>query len=92
VAAGFVQRARLGTAASAFTIHGAAAMVGATVFPVFMLPALGGVGFDANNNLTTQLEAQGVAVLAVILWTSVATVIAALMVSMIVPMREAQEI
>jgi Amt family ammonium transporter len=92
VAAGFIQRARLGTAASAFTIHGAAAMIGAIVFPVFMLPALGGVGFDTNNSLTTQLAAQGVAVLAVTLWTAVATVIAALIVSMIVPMREALEV
>lgn len=91
VAAGFIQRARLGTAASAFTIHGAAAMIGAIVFPVFMLPALGGIGFDANNGLVTQLAAQGVAVLAVTLWTAVATVIAALMVSMVIPMRQLQE-
>ncbi len=87
LAAGLVQRARLGSAASAFTIHGASAMVGAVAFPVFMLPALGGVGFDGTNNVTTQLAAQGVAVLAVTLWTAVATVIAALIVSMVIPMR-----
>jgi Amt family ammonium transporter len=88
MAASVVQRARLGSAASAFAIHGAAAMAGAILFPLFMLPAFGGSGFSDVNGLMTQLAAQGVAVLAVTLWTAVATVIAALMISVVVPMRD----
>jgi Amt family ammonium transporter len=86
-AGGFVERAKLGSPAAAFTVHGASAIAGAILFPVFMLPALGGPGFDEGNGLVPQLAAQAVAVLAVILWTAVATVIAALMVSMVVPMK-----
>lgn len=88
MAASVVQRARLGSAASAFAIHGAAAMAGAILFPLFMLPAFGGSGFSDVNGLMTQLAAQGVAVLAVTLWTAVATVIVALMISVVVPMRD----
>lgn len=88
MAAGFIQRARVGSAGSAFAVHGASAMIGAVLFPLFMLPSFGGSGFSDATGLATQLAAQGVAVLAVTLWTAVATVIAALMVSTIVPMRE----
>ena len=55
-----------------------------------MLPAFGGSGFSDVNGLMTQLAAQGVAVLAVTLWTAVATVIVALMISVVVPMRDAR--
>ncbi len=87
LAASLVSGARLGSAASAFTIHGAPAIVGSLLFPVLILPALGGPGYDAGNGVGTQLAAQGVAVLAVVLWTAVATTIAALMVSLVAPMR-----
>lgn len=90
LASGLVQRARLGSPASAFSIHGAAAMAGAVALPAFMVPALGGAGFNDGTGLMTLLAAQAVTVLAVTLWTAVVTVIAALIVSMIVPMREPQ--
>lgn len=90
LAALFVQRLKLGGAASAFVAHGAGAFLGALVFPVFMLAELGGAGFDDGAGLMTQLAAQGVAVLAVTLWSAGLTAVAALMVAMVLPMREAR--
>ena len=87
LAASAVSRARLGSPASAFTIHAAPAILGSLLFPVFVLQALGGPGFDTGTSLFTQLAAQGVAVLAVLLWTAVATTIAALAISVVAPMQ-----
>jgi ammonium transporter, Amt family len=88
IGSGLVQRMKLGSAASAFVAHGAGAFLGGLLFPVFMLAELGGAGFDDGNGLTTQLVAQGIAVLSVTLWSAGLTAVAALMVAMIVPMRE----
>lgn len=77
----------LGSGGKAFVIHGAPALAGALALPVFMLPAFGGTGLAEGSTLGTLLAAQGIAVLAVALWSAVATVIAALMVSFVVPMK-----
>ena len=90
-AAAFVARMKLGSAASAFTIHGAPGMVGAVAFPVFILTTLGGPGFADGNGLVNSLVAQFIAVVAVALWAAVASAIAALIVSMVVPMRGTAE-
>jgi Amt family ammonium transporter len=90
IAATLVSRAKLGGTAAAFSIHGAPAIAGAVALPVFLLPALGGPGFVDGSGLIAQLAAQGIAVLAVALWTTVATVIAALLVSIVAPIRLAK--
>ena len=82
-----VDRARLGSAASAFSIHGAPALAGSIFLPLFLLPALGGPGFAEGSGLVTQLASQAIGVAAVVLWASVATVLAALLVSVAAPMR-----
>ena len=89
-AATLVHRIKLGSEAAAFSIHGAPAMAGAVILPLFLVPALGGPGFAEGSNLITQLAAQAIAVLAVALWAAVATVIAALLVSVVAPIRLAQ--
>jgi ammonium transporter, Amt family len=81
-------RLKLGGAASSFISHGAGAFFGAMLFPVFMLAELGGAGFDDGNGLMTQLVSQGIAVLSVALWSAGLTAVAALMVAMVIPMRE----
>ena len=80
-------RTGAGAAASAFAVQAAPALSGAILFPLFV-PTLGGAGFADGASLVTSLAAQAVAVAAVALWTIVATTIAALMVSMVVPMRQ----
>lgn len=77
----------VGSGGKAFVIHGAPAIAGALAFPFFMLPAFGGTGFAEGSTLGTLLAQQGIAVLAVALWAAVATVIAALIVSFVVPMK-----
>jgi Amt family ammonium transporter len=83
----FVARLKVGATASAFVSSGCGGIIGAVAFPVFVSPAFGGPGFDEGVGLSTQVLAQGVGVLAVVLWSAVVTVVAALMVSMVAPMR-----
>ncbi|AYJ87268.1 ammonium transporter [Sphingomonas paeninsulae] len=83
----FITRLNVGSTASAFVSSGCGGIVGAIAFPVFVSPTFGGPGFDEGVGLLTQTLAQGVGVLVVILWSAVVTAIAALMVSMIAPMR-----
>jgi Amt family ammonium transporter len=85
-----VNRIKLGSEAAAFSIHGAPAIAGAVILPLFLLPALGGPGFAEGSNLITQFAAQTISSLAVVLWASVVTVIAALFVSVAVPIRLAK--
>ncbi len=82
-----VERLRLGSAAAAFSIHALPAMAGAIAFPLFMAPALGGVGFEEGTGLVSAIAAQAVAALAIALWSIVATAIAAVSVSTVVPMK-----
>ena len=82
-----VRHLRSGVAGETFAAFGVGGIVGAVLFPVFVLPALGGPGLDEGTGVVTQLAAQVIGVLAVVLWTAVGTVIAALSVSMVVPMR-----
>jgi len=77
----------LGDAGRAFVAHGVGGVAGALAFPLFVLPALGGPGFDEGTGVGTVLIAQAIAVGTVALWTIVVTAIAALMVSMAIPMR-----
>ncbi len=86
-ASSLVNRLKLGSAAAAFPVHGAPALAGAIFLPFVLLPALGGPGFAEGSGLVTQLAAQAIALLAVALWATVATVIAALIVSVAAPMR-----
>lgn len=89
-AAWAVGRAGVSSAANAFSTTAAPAMAGAIVFPLFV-PILGGAGFANSASLVTSLAAQAVAVVSVALWTLVATAIAALMVSMVIPMRSTSD-
>ena len=70
-----------------FAVHGVGGIVGSLLFPLFVLPAFGGPGFDEGVTLGRQFAAQGVAVGVTILWTAALTAIIALMVSMVIPMR-----
>lgn len=85
----FVRAAKIADSASSFATFGSAGLVGALLFPLCVAEALGGPGFDQGAGFVTQFIAQGVAVLAVALWTTIATAIAALAVSAVVPMRAA---
>ncbi|WP_408589980.1 ammonium transporter [Novosphingobium sp.] len=79
--------------AGVFAVNGVGGMVGAVMLALFLAPVLGGTGYGEGFGPVRQLLAQGVGVGAVAAWSAIASVIAGLMVSMVVPMRvtEAEE-
>lgn len=74
-----------------FAVHGVGGMLGSLLFPLFILPALGGPGYEAGNSLATQLVAQGIGVAVVAAWTAIATLLIAFIVSYAIPMRVDEE-
>ncbi|MBC7490891.1 MAG: ammonium transporter, partial [Novosphingobium sp.] len=66
-------------------------MLGALMAAVFMSPSVGGTGYAQGMDMARQLVAQGVGVGVVALWSAVATAIAALMVSLALPMRVTED-
>ena len=87
-AAWLVRVLNLGIASRAFVAHGGGAILGAILFPIFILPIFGGPGFDDGLTLASQMATQGLAVLAAIIWAAFGTTIAALMIAMVLPMAE----
>jgi ammonium transporter, Amt family len=80
-------RLKIDDALDVFAIHGTGGIIGSLAFPVFVLPAFGGPGFDDGVTLANQVIAQAIAIGTAILWTAGVTMVAALMVAMIIPMR-----
>jgi Amt family ammonium transporter len=78
---------RVDDGAGVFAIHGLGGLTGVLLLPVFVLPLMGGVGFDANITLTGALISQAIGLIVVALWAMVGSAIAALIVSVIIPMR-----
>ncbi len=74
-----------------FAVHGVGGITGSLLLAVFLLPALGGLGYAEGGGLGVQLIAQAVGVGAVALWSAVATAVLALMCSLIFPMRASEE-
>ena len=91
LAASLVRMLKLGSTSTAFVANGGAAILGSVFFPVFVLSAFGGPGFDDGISLGGQIATQGIAVVAVALWTAIATAIAALMISMVLPMTDTDQ-
>lgn len=77
--------------ASIFAIHGLGGATGALLLPIFVLPLMGGVGFEANITLTGALMSQLIGLVVVALWALVGSAIAALIVSVVIPMRVSPE-
>ena len=74
-----------------FAVHGVGGMTGSLLLAVFMSPALGGTGYAEGASMITQLGGQAVGVGVVALWSLVASVMLALGVSWIVPMRVSED-
>ena len=74
-----------------FAVHGVSGMFGALLLAVFIDPALGGTGYADGMGLLRQIIAQAAGVGAVAAWSAIGTVIAALMVSTVLPMRVTED-
>ncbi|HEX7876526.1 MAG TPA: ammonium transporter [Sphingobium sp.] len=83
---------RIDDAADVFVIHGLGGLTGLLLLPIFVHPALGGVGFDAGISLTGAMLSQLIGIVIVGLWAVVGSAILALLLSIVLPMRgSAQE-
>lgn len=74
-----------------FALHGVCGIAGALMVAIFLTPALGGAGYAEGMGLARQLFAQVVGVAVVAAWSAIGTVIAALTVSMVIPMRVTED-
>lgn len=88
-----VMRERLGIddRLEVFAIFGVGGILGTVLTAVFASPALGGVGYGEGMGMIAQLTAQVVALLVVIVWSILASVILALMASTVFPMRVSED-
>lgn len=78
---------RVDDGAHLFAVHGLAGAVGALALPIFALPVLGGVGLEANTGLSSALLSQGIGLTVVAIWAIVGSAMAALIISVLLPMR-----
>ncbi|KUR71767.1 ammonium transporter [Novosphingobium fuchskuhlense] len=74
-----------------FAVHGMGGIVGSLLLAVFLEPSLGGVGYNEGMGLVRQLIAQGAGVGIVAGWSAIGTVICALAVAMVIPMRVTED-
>ena len=74
-----------------FAVHGVGGMLGSILFPLFILPALGGGGFEEGHGLATQLAAQAIGVAVVAAWTGLMTWLICFASSYVTPMRVDEE-
>jgi len=74
-----------------FAVNGVGGMTGAVLLAVFIDPALGGTGYGQGVGLVHQLVAQIAGIGVVAAWSAIGTVVAALMVSTVIPMRVTED-
>jgi Amt family ammonium transporter len=74
-----------------FAVHGVGGILGSLFMPILFSEMFGGGGFAEGANVSTQLVAQLVGVVTVAAWTAIMTLIAAWMVSFVIPMRVDEE-
>jgi Amt family ammonium transporter len=78
---------RIDDPASIFLLHGIAGLIGTMLLPLFVQPLLGGVGFEGDVSLRAVMLHQLAGVAVVALWSMAGTAIAALLLSVVLPMR-----
>ena len=70
-----------------FAVHGVGGITGSLLLAVFISPSLGGVGYADGMTMGNQFLGQVVRIGVVAIWSIIASVIIALMVSVLFPMR-----
>lgn len=85
------QRLEIDDSLDVFAVHGVGGMIGSILLAVFISPSFGGTGYAEGMNLARQVVAQFAGVGIVALWSAFATVVCALMVSMVIPMRVTED-
>ena len=83
----FVRKMKIDDALGIFAIHGMGGIVGTFLLAVFVNPDLGGTGYPDGLSFLTSLAAQSVGIVAVAIWSAIASAILAVGVSILWPMR-----
>ncbi len=87
VARRWVARTKVDDALGVFATMGVGAIAGTLLVALFLSPTLGGTGYAAGVGMGGQLMAQAIAVLAVAAWSGVVSLILALGIALVLPMR-----
>ncbi|AIT78828.1 ammonium transporter [Novosphingobium pentaromativorans] len=74
-----------------FAVHGVGGMLGSLLLGIFMSQSLGGVGYGEGVTMASQTAAQFIGVGVTILWSVIASVILAVMASVVFPMRVSED-
>ncbi|SMC92352.1 ammonium transporter [Novosphingobium sp. B1] len=85
------QRLEIDDSLDVFAVHGVGGMLGSILLAVFLSDGFGGTGYADGMNMVRQLVAQFAGVGIVALWSAFATVVCALMVAMVIPMRVTED-
>ena len=85
------QKLEIDDSLDVFAVHGIGGMTGALLLAVFLSPDLGGTGYAEGMTMLGQLGGQALGIGAVALWSVFATVVLALAVSMVIPMRVSED-
>lgn len=85
------QKLEIDDSLDVFAVHGIGGMTGSLLLAVFLSPDLGGTGYAEGMTMLGQLGGQAVGIAAVALWSVFATVVLALAVSLVIPMRVSED-
>ncbi|MEO5586308.1 MAG: ammonium transporter [Novosphingobium sp.] len=85
------QKLEIDDSLDVFAVHGIGGMAGSLLLAFFLAPGLGGTGYGEGMGMLSQFGAQVVGVGAVALWSIIATVVLALAVSLVIPMRVTED-
>jgi len=84
-------RLKIDDSLDVFAVHGVGGMLGSILLGVFISSDLGGTGYPEGVTMWTQVSAQVVGVVAVAIWSAIATAVLALGVSLVSPMRVSRD-
>jgi len=85
------QRLHIDDSLDVFAVHGVGGILGSILLGVLLSETFGGTGYAEGMDMGRQLVAQLAGVGGVALWSAVASVILALMVSLVFPMRVSED-
>ncbi|MGN6355874.1 MAG: ammonium transporter [Novosphingobium sp.] len=85
------QKLEIDDSLDVFAVHGVGGMTGSILLAVFLSPDLGGTGYAEGMTMLSQLGGQLVGVGVVAVWSVFASVVIALAVSLLIPMRVSED-
>lgn len=85
------QKLEIDDSLDVFAVHGIGGITGSILLAVFLSPELGGTGYAEGMTMLSQLGGQLVGVGVVAVWSVIASVVIALAVSLLVPMRVSED-